>query len=120
MKIESQTARVDFEEYLGDTLTFSFGYCDELGNLINLIGSSISCIFSSQTLPDTILLNATSSNGGIIVGGDPYNIVVKVSSADCTSFFSIGRFNYSLIVTDSLGNVNTLINGILTLKGRNI
>lgn len=119
MKIESQTARVDFEEFLGDTLTLSFGYCDEVGTLINLTGYSISCIFATQALPNNVIFNANSSNGGIIVDAVPYNIIVKLSTTD-TNIFIAGRYVYSVLITDPYGDVNTLINGLITFKDRSL
>ena len=120
MKIEAQTARVDFEEYLGDTLTMNFGYADENGTLINLASSTLYCYFSTQATPTITTLTASSSNGGIIVGGYPYNIIVKVTATAMSTIFTEGRYNYYLTVTDAFGDINTLVNGLITFKSRGI
>jgi len=113
MLIKSQTARIDFEELVGDTLPMRFAYAGPVGN-INLTGSIVTAeIIDPAT--NTALLTYSTAIGTIITSGTDYNIVFDVTSAQTTQL-NAGNYLYTVRIQDSLGNVNTLINGVILLK----
>lgn len=114
VKIKSQTARVNFEEYEGDTLIMSFAYKDPDGVLIDLAGYTAKMNVCTEPLA-TPLLTLTEING-IVLDGTPNNIVVTITAAQTHTTLGVGDFVYDIELTDTLGKVNTLIEGNIVIQ----
>ena len=117
MKIIGQTARIDFEEYAGDTLAVRLAYADTTGN-INLTGSTITAEIVDPSTSAALLTYSTTA-GTIVTTGTDYNIVFDITASQ-TAQLGAANYLYYVKVQDSLGSVNTLITGILTLKKRGV
>lgn len=117
MKITGQTARIDFEDYAGDTLAVRIAYADITGN-INLAGSTVTAeiIDPATFIP---LLTYSTTAGTITTSGTDYNIIFDITAAQ-TAQLGAANYLYHIKVIDSLGSVNTLISGILTLKKQGV
>jgi hypothetical protein len=114
IKIKSQTVKVNFEEYEGDTLTMSFAYKNPDGTLIDLTGYTAKMDICTEALATpTLTLTDTT---GITLGGTPNNIVVVLTPSQTHTTLGVGNFVYDLELTDTLAQVNTLIEGSITIK----
>lgn len=125
--VQSETARVNYVEYVGDTLCMKFAYKDgsSTGPLIDLSGYTL---FMEVRKMDTsgvpigdALLVRSSDNGTILLGeaaGVNENICVTLESVDTTTL-GAGDFGYFIVATQvAINYVNTLIRGKLVLKIR--
>lgn len=112
-KIKSQTVFVDFEEYEGDTLAMVFAWKDSSGVLTNLAGYSAKMDIKVDT--DSPSLLTLTDAGSITLGGTPNNLIVELTPTQ-TKQLGTGSFVYDIEITNSLGKVNTLVSGKITLK----
>ena len=68
-----------------------------------------------ETIDSTVLLELTTTNGGIVINPTDYTITVKMTSAQTTAF-TFSTAIYSLELTDTLsGKVTTFLTGNLSL-----
>jgi len=68
-----------------------------------------------ETIDSTVLLELTTTNGGIVINPTDYTITVKMTSAQTTAF-TFSTAVYSLELTNTVsGKVSTLLTGNLSL-----
>ena len=117
--IESETALINFDEFVGDTLLMQFGYCDEKGLPYDLTGSSATLEVRRTRTDLTPLLSLSSPTNisltPVVDGFNTYNINAEITAAQ-TLALGAGEFPYFIKVIDSLGKENTLIAGLIRLK----
>jgi len=113
--VESETGIVNYEEYVGDTVKFTYNYTNSDGvTQIDLTGETLVLTVESKdnTTPFPITLTESS---GLTIGGSN-NIVGKLTPTNTTSM-GAGAYSHKLTLTnDTSGDVNTLITGIIILK----
>jgi hypothetical protein len=112
INIKSQTGIANFEEFVGDTLKIVVNYKSNSTTFVNL--TNYSATFQIKTNKFIPLLTLTS-NDNISLGNGANNIIVTVSDQQ-TKSLGKGLFLYDLQLTDSLGFVNTLLEGKIVLK----
>jgi len=112
--IHSETAEVNFFEFVGDTLTMSFKYISPSGVLIDLTGWIVAIELRKAIEDANPILMLDSVNGGVQLGG-VHNIAITLSSAQ-TATLGVGGFYYFIRTTDTVGIVNTLIVGKIILR----
>lgn len=64
---------------------------------------------------DTLLMNLTSENGGIVLGGTAGTIMLYMSD-EATEAATWDLGEYRLFLTDSFGDTNLLLYGNFTIK----
>lgn len=81
------------EEKAGTRWTLGVNLCDEADTPVDLAGYT--AILKVRYRPESpnVLLEASSTNGGIFLGGEPYNLVV-----DCVLALPAGQYVYDLAV----------------------
>ncbi len=114
--IESNTAKIDFKEYVQDTLIMAFRYTDEEGNLIDVTGWDVDLELRKQATDPVPLLLASIQNG-IVLGSTDYNICVTITDTQ-TQLLGPGTFTYFIRTKDVQGFVNTMVLGKITLRSR--
>lgn len=118
INIKPKTGVINYEEHVGDTLFMLWNWKTPDANGINqqvdLTGYSCLLEIKSQKTDTVSKLTLTSANGEIILGGNTYNINIPIS-ANQTSMLGPGTFFYDCQFTDSLGYVNTLVEGKIKL-----
>lgn len=124
LTLQSETARINFVEFAGDTLKMAFAYKEgsETGNMIDLNGYNVEMEVRKMDKDgvslEPSLLSYSKDNGGITTGDSDANIMITLESSD-TLLLGVGEFGYFIKVTHlSSGFVNTLIRGKLILKAR--
>ena len=118
LTIASKTVTIDFDEYVGDTLSLVADYRTlpkPGGAQIDLTGSTAQFIVKADKADVTPLIDPLSVP--VTLGDLDNNIKVKLTDEQ-TSLLGEGKFFYAVVVTDSLGDVNTLITGKIKLKLR--
>lgn len=117
MVIESQTARVDYKDYVGDTICVRIGYSEESGINVDLTGYIVTATIYSNVDNGVPLLSYDQLSGKLKTSDPTYNIYFDITS-DETTELGEGRFAYAIKLTDPLGYVNTLVNGLILLTNR--
>lgn len=115
--IESQTARVDYKDYVGDTICVRVGYAEENGANVNLTGYIVTATVYSNVDVEIPFLSYDQLSGKLKTTDPTYNISFDITSSE-TIELGEGRFAYAIKLTDPLGYVNTLVNGLIILTNR--
>ena len=111
--------------FLNTTYNLSLTYSDQNNNPINLTGYS--AIFAAGYCNQSDTINNTAVNNcSVTLGGAAGTIVVTMTAAQTAALESLFtgqtcdkiNFNYSLTITDTLGNVTPLLAGILTVSNK--
>jgi hypothetical protein len=94
------------EEKTGARYTLGVNLCDEADTPVDLTGYT--AIFRVRYAPGSpnVLLEATTADGGITLGGNPYNLVVDVDLA-----IAAGHYCYDLVLVDALGKQWPILTG---------
>jgi hypothetical protein len=114
LKIKSETAYVNFKEFEGDTLKMDFTWTDNLDAFVDLTGYTARMDIRSS-VDDLNSLLSLNNLSGIFLGNAVSNIVLTVTKAQ-TIALGVGSFVYDIELTDTVGEVNTLIAGKIVLK----
>lgn len=114
----SETATIDWVEYVQDSLVMLLGYQDDTGAIIDLTGSVITMEIRQNKF-DTAPLLSFSSNDGSIQKNVSTDVQIKVTVTDAqTQALGVGEFHYFIRIKDSANIVNTPIVGLITLEAR--
>ena len=109
--IKSNTTKIDYVEFVGDTLKFVYTWkVDD----VPVILSSYTGTLSIRTTPGDTPVKTITETTGLTLGDSTNNIIAELSSTD-TSTLGAGTFYYDLVLTDDTGYVNTLILGEIEL-----
>jgi len=114
VNVKSETVTINYEEYVGDTLSIKLTWKDAAGNPFDLTSHSALLnikVLVSDTSP---LLTLTSAAGGVVLGNSTDNITVIISDTQ-TATLGKGKYVYALELTEPSGNVNTLVVGTIIL-----
>ena len=121
VSIQSDTATVNYDEFVQDSIVIELGYADEetlvpydlTGYLFTLEiranQADLTPLYTLSTAQGTILLNHDIANG--------YNIKAIVTDT-MTNTMGAGIFHYFMKYVDTAGLTNTLVIGTITLKVR--
>ena len=117
--VKPKTAIINYEEHVGDTLFMRWNWsvpdANGVNQTVDLTDYYSKLQIKNQKTDLTPLLTLTSNTGeGIVLGGNTTNINVIVSSEQ-TANLGVGQFFYDCQMTDTLGYVNTLIEGKIKL-----
>lgn len=115
--IESNTVKLNFFEYVQDTLVMAFKYADDQGQVIDMSGWEVDVEIRKQVSDPEPLLHINLLTGGVVVGGADYNLLITVTDQH-TLALGAGTFAYFIRTKDTVGFVNTLALGKITLKSR--
>lgn len=119
--IESETATVNYEEFVQDTLVLEYGYGDEdTGELYDLSEMEITIEVRLNKTDTVPLLSLSSTNNTVLRNHDianGYNIKGVITDA-MTLTLGPGLFNFFVKTKDANGYVNTLVVGTILLKVR--
>ena len=115
----SETAQIDWVEYVQDSLVMQLGYQDEeTGAVVDLTGSIITMEIRKNKFDSTPLLVFSSSDGSIQKNVS-VDVQIKVVVSDAqTQALGVGDFHYFIRIKDSANIVNTPIVGMITLEAR--
>ncbi len=114
--IESNTAKINYQEYVQDTLQMAFRHADDQNVLIDVTGWTVDLEIRKQANDLNPVLVVNEQNG-VVLGGTDYNILITVTD-DQTLALGAGTFAYFVRTKDLSGFVNTLALGKLTLRTR--
>lgn len=117
--VKPKTAIINYEEHVGDTLFMRWNWsvpdANGVNQTVDLTNYYSKLQIKTQKTDLTPLLTLTSNTAeGIVLGGNTTNINVIVS-AEQTANLGVGLFFYDCQMTDTLGYVNTLIEGKIKL-----
>lgn len=119
--IKSETATVNYEEYVQDTLILEYGYGDEdTGVLYDMSSHEIIIEIRANKTDATPALSLSSLNNQVVTNHDipnGYNIKGVVTDT-MTATLGAGVFSFFVKTKDSNNFVNTLVIGTITLKVR--
>ena len=105
----------DFQIEQGATLTKQFVWKDGSGNLINLTGYTAKMQVRRNPASDEVLLEASTTNGRIALGGSAGTITLTLS-ATVTAAITWSRGKYDLELTARNGVVTRLLEGEITVS----
>lgn len=94
--------------------TYTSGGVLEWNFPIDLTGYTAKMQIRETVDSDTVIIELTHLNGGIVIDTSRYTITLTMTSAQ-TALFTFPTAVYSMELTDPSGNVNTFIQGNLTL-----
>lgn len=116
--ITSKTAKLDFVEYIQDSLSICLGYADARGRLFDTAGWDVLIEVRKNSKDVLPLLSEGTQTGHITVGiQGKYNINILISDQQ-TAALGKGDFVYFIRTIDTQGFVNTLANGRIVLRER--
>lgn len=115
----SETAQIDWVEYVQDSLVIELGYQDEdTGEPIDLTDSEVTMEIRQNKFDPTPLLVYSSTNGSIQKNVNA-DVQIKATVTDTqTQALGVGEFHYFIKIKDSANIVNTPIIGLITLEAR--
>lgn len=116
LTVQSETTRINFVEYIGDTILMQFAYKDSDGIMIDLLNTVVRVEIRRDQLDSTPLLSFSSTDGGVDTTGTEANIRVAIASTQSATLLSGDYFYF--VTTETDGYVNTLITGKLIMKVR--
>jgi hypothetical protein len=116
LTIQSETTRINFIEYIGDTVLMQFAYKDADGVMIDLLNTTVSMEIRRDQLDAVPIASFSSTDGSIDITGTEANIKVIISATQSATFLSGDYFYF--IATETDGFVNTLITGKIIMKVR--
>jgi len=113
MSCDSNSNKTDFEFYRGDTIQFTVAWTDTDSNPIDVTGfSAIWQVRSRPGAPDPADLEASTTNGEIVIDGISGKFIVTVPASKTGAsldYFHAG--SHDLQVTSPTSVVTTLIRG---------
>lgn len=115
--ITSDTAKLDFVEYVQDTLAILLGYSDPKGKLIDVTGWFVDMEIRKTTKDPLPILHISTKTGHITLTSGKYNLSIVLSDQE-TFALGKGEFVYFIRTKDTQGFVNTLADGRIILKER--
>lgn len=115
--ITSDTAKIDFSEYVQDSLNMQFAYADSKGKLFDVTGWEVDIEIRAKAKDLNPILALSSNNGQIDLSGEEFNIVALLSDVQ-TLALGKGDFVYFVRTKDTQGFVNTLAVGKIKLRSR--
>ncbi len=108
-------AQYDFEVEQGTTFSKSVQWKDANGNTINLNGYTARMQLRRSKTSPTILVEATTENGKLVVNGPGGAVTITFSAAD-TAQWSFSRAVYDLELISAGGIVTRLLEGSFTVS----
>jgi len=116
--ITSSTAKIDFVEYVQDSLIMCLGYADSRGRLFDTAGWEVVIEIRKKSKDVMPLLSEGTHTGQVTVGiKGKYNINILITDQQ-TAALGKGEFVYFIRTTDTQGFVNTLAEGRVILRER--
>ena len=117
--VYSETATINYSEYVQDTISMEFGYKDSQGNLIDMTAYDVVAEIRKLKTDTTALLTYSSVSGSVQLNQSAnYNINLTITDAQ-TLGLGAGAFYYFVKLTKkSNGFVNTIVVGTLKLQAR--
>lgn len=116
------TVRYDLQVNQGETFTKVFTYKNPDGSLIDLTGYSARMQVRTNYEAPTFLLELTTANGGIVIGGTAGTITINITPAQTlaiaiTSLVGIPPYqNFVYDLEIALGStIRKFLNGFFTL-----
>lgn len=116
LTVQSETTRINFIEYIGDTILMQFAYKDADGVMIDLLNTTVAMELRRDQLEAVPIARFTSVDGSVDITGTDANIRIIISATQSAEFLSGDYFYF--ITTETDGFVNTLITGKLVMKVR--
>jgi hypothetical protein len=116
LTIQSETTRINFIEYAGDTIKMLFAYKDNLGAFIDLENYEVSMELRKNQEDANAILTYSSANGTVDTTGADANIALEISATQSASLGPGEYFYFIKLAIDTF--VNTLIVGKLVLRIR--
>jgi hypothetical protein len=104
----------NFTIFCGGTFNYVITWKDQNGALINLMGYSAEMKIRSSLTDPTVLLDLTSSNGGIALGGTAGTVTLNASAAT-TAALAPGCAVYDLKLTNGSDN-EFLLQGTINIQ----
>lgn len=117
IRVKSQSVIVDYEEHVGDDLNILWNWTAPDANgvqqQVNLSGYSAKfCIKSEKE--GSILYTLSTMANTIFLGEANNNIRMTIDSANSRNL-GVGIYYYDFAVKDTLGKINTLVEGRIKL-----
>jgi len=117
--VYSETATINYSEYVQDTINMEFAYTDSQGNLIDMTLYDLVAEIRQLKTDTTALLTYSSTSGTIIVNQSAdYNINFTITDAQTLSLGARAFYYFLKLTKKSTGFVNTLVVGTLKLQVR--
>ena len=110
---------LDFEIYQGDTTKLRVSVVDSDDAVFNLTGCTIRWWFSKQTASNpyvfskTALITKSIGSGITVISAIAGTLTIDLASIDTRTLK--GDFYHELEVVDSLGQIQTVLNGTMTI-----
>lgn len=111
--ITMPAAIYDFEIEQGTTLNKRMVWKDSTGAPVNLSGYTARMQLRPSVSSDTVLLNLTTENGGITLGGATGEITLHFTAAQTAALPKGGVYDLEVIIG---GNVTRLLQGAVSLS----
>lgn len=103
----------NFEIEQGSTLDKGFLWKDSLGNPVNLSGYSARMQVRSKVTSEDVLLELTTENGGITLGGGQGTITLHFTEANTSPMPKGGVYDLEMVIG---GKVKRLVQGTITVS----
>lgn len=103
------------EEKVGARWSLGVNLCDEADTPVDLTGYTAKLEVRYRADSPNVLLEASTENGRITLGGEPYNLVV-----DCDLDLPAGEFVYDLAVFDVSGRKWPIVTGRFDVEGSTV
>ncbi len=94
------------DEKAGARFTLGVNLCDEEGTAVDLTGYTGAFKIRYRADSPNVLLEASTANGRLTLGGTPFNAVV-----DCDLAIAPGRYEYDLAVFSADGHKWPMLTG---------
>ncbi len=113
-KIKSKAAKLDYEVEAGSTFDITLTWKDSSGTLIDLTGYTARSQWRSEVDAATILVDLTTANAKIVLGGVAGTIRIIQTSAE-TEAYTFTTAVHDLEIIDSSGTVQRLFEGSIVV-----
>lgn len=117
--VYSETATINYSEYVQDTINMEFAYTDSQGNLIDMTAYDVVAEIRRAKTDTVALLTYSSVVGTISLNHSAdYNINYTITDAQTLSLGAGVCYHFLKLTKKSNGFVNTLVVGTLKLQVR--
>ena len=103
----------DFEIEQGTDYDKPLVWKDSTGNPVDLSGYTARMQLRPSILSDTVLINLTTENGGITLGGNTGEITLHFTEANTSPLVKGGVYDLEMVIG---GKVKRLVQGTITVS----
>lgn len=103
----------DFTIEQGATLKTDFIWKDETGSVVDLTGGTARMQIRPSLSSETIVLELTTENGGLVIGGETGKVTMNISASQSSAITRGGVYDLEVVVGPV---VTRLLQGVVSIS----